>query len=282
LCDTSFPPETAICLGQLITDPKTPAERLGTPVEMGPQDKILEGFEENVSVSSVGSDGVHVGLSAAVFSFLPFSIGTSKGQSITHQYQIEKVEQKVLIPSEEFVHQSMLQGPVRKYLAKHLYRKAVYMIVGIKLGFCARIVHGTRQALSGSLAGGIPGLAVGIPLDVGAHMGASHMDAHFEEKRILHAFVFAYRLRKIRYFRKTRIKNSIFTRGAELHDLHGRASPQQTPDKQLLSDGGDEVIVIKGIADEDFAADEDDGIKYVDGCYLVGHASGICTAKFSA
>ena len=272
LCDTSFPPETAICLGQLIANPKSPAERLGSgPLEKGPQEKVVEGFEEHTTVSSTSHDHIHGGFSAAVLGFLPFRIGGNRGQLTVHRYEIQKVKQQLLLPSDEYIQQSVFQESVKGYLAKAFHKAAVYMIVGVKIGFGARILHRDQQTSGSHVSGMVPGAALSIPVDVGADISVSRSDFNYEEKIIAHPFVFAYRLRKIRYFKKTRIEHSKFTAGAQLHNLNRRRLPESHGEEAGMNDCGDVEIVVKGIADEDYGDEEDDEIKFVDGCCLVGH-----------
>lgn len=203
---------------------------------------------------------------------LPFRIGGHRGRLTSYRYEIQKVKEQLLLPSDEYIQKSMFQEPVMRHLARFFYRTAVYMVVGIKIGIGGRIIHQEQQTLGSHISGTIPGATLGIPVDISADIGVGSMDFNYQEKRIPHSFVFAYRLRKIRYFKKTRIEHSVFTRGAELHCLNNHRQARSQEDRPDVNNCKDYEIFVKGIADEDFGDDDDDEIKVVDECYLVGHS----------
>jgi len=273
LCDTSYPPDTQIELGQLITHHRTPAERLGSgPLDFGQFDKLLPETEEfKATYESSTRGGSEIGLSATILGSLPFDIAGHRKTSQKHAFDIDKVVSKTFVPSEEYVLKSMQQDAVLRHLARHGYRKAVYMIVGIKIGSGAQVVHQTQKSLHGKLSGTLPGMSVGIPVDVGAHVsGNAHSDGR-EEKHVPGSFVFAYRLREIRYSKKAVLYQSRpFIRGADLHELHNIINPEGNavvagPQKFL---GTEDEIDIDGISGVDFEEDEDDS-QFVDGCFLI-------------
>lgn len=211
-----------------------------------------------------------MGLSATILSSLPFGIAGHRQISRTHVFEIDKVVSKTFVPSEEYVLKSMRQAAVLRHLAGHGYRKAVYMIVGIKIGCDARVVHRTQKSSHGKLSGTLPGLSVGIPVDIGAHVSGNARSDGREQKQIPGSFVFAYRLREIRYSKKSVLhQNWPFIRGADLHELHN-VTPKgiavvADPETFL---GTEDEIDIDGISGVDFEEDEDD-LQFVDGCFLI-------------
>jgi hypothetical protein len=144
------------------------------------------------------------------------------------------------------------------------------MIVGIRVGFNAEFTHQRKYERGGHLNGCIPGAVNGISLDVGGKFKLSGNDEIYERKSIPSTFVFAYRLREVRYFKKDNSTTDMeFTKGATLHDLDGSryasVSPSVTDTSYL---GNDDEIEIDGIAGEDFEEDEEDTV-IVDGCIMV-------------
>src|SRR5438045_494166 len=143
LYDTSFLPDTAIRLGQLITDPRKPADTVQkAPLEIRQLGMTVDRHSEKDVVFQTRTDkSLGIGLSATVLSILPFGLSGDKRKDTTHLYEIKKVEVRMFNPSREYVLKSVLEPEVLNYLARHKYRKSLYMIVGIQIGFNAKIVH---------------------------------------------------------------------------------------------------------------------------------------------
>jgi hypothetical protein len=154
LYDSSFPPDTAIRLGQLITDPRQPADSLQrAPLEIGPEETTMDSHEHNVISQTHADSSFDIGLSAAVLSLLPFGLAGDKNRNTTYRYEIKKVEGRMFLPSPEYVSRSVLQPEVLHYLARHRYRKSLYMIVGIRVGFNAEFTHERKYKRGGHLNG---------------------------------------------------------------------------------------------------------------------------------
>ena len=274
LYDTSFPPNTAIRLGQLITDPRNPTESLANgPLTIESLGTVVDsGTKRDYVFRKQREREFGIGFSAAVLSLLPFGLQGDKERKTTHHFRIKTVEESMFLPSPEYVQKSVLQAEVLKYLAQHRYRKSLYMIVGIRVGCDAEVIHERKLGNGGKLSVAAPGSLTGIPVDFGAEIKAKSVDDYYERKHIPSSFVFAYRLREIRYFKKNDlIRDSVFTKGAELHDLHAKSV---IPTLTLAGDtiapylGTPNEIDIDNIAGSDFEEDEDDSM-IVDGCVMV-------------
>ena len=268
----TFTPETAIRLGQLITDPRKPEERLdSTPLAIDAKERVFSGptkhdvlYEKEINKDS------GLGFSATVLSFLPFSIGGDKGTGTTHRFQIKKVEEKFFDPSADYVHKSVLQPAVLGYLAKNGYRKSLYMIVGIRTGHDATIEHGKSSKVGGNVNISISGAPIGVPVDVGANATISRDNKVQEHLSIPNEFVFAYRLREVRYFKnKQSVVTTLHTKQADLHDLNApKVAPKIKEATQSFHGTADEIVV-EGIAAKDLIITRGEGIKVIDGCVMV-------------
>jgi len=258
--DTGFLPDTVIRLGQLVTDPRKPAETLQqTPVEIDPGEMTVEAqTERNVVFQKHSESGFALGLSAAVLSILPCGIGGNAQKGTIHRYEINKVERRMFRPSRKYVQASVQQPDVLKYLARHRYRKSLFMIVGIKVGFNGQVVHQRKYSRGGHLSGSIPGAVTGVPVDLGASVRHDTIDHSYERKAIPASFVFAYRLREIRYFKKDNsTTDTDFTKGAELHCLDESSDAVIQPArKEPTYLGTVDEIDIDGIVGEDFEEDD--------------------------
>jgi hypothetical protein len=165
---------------------------------------------------------------------------------------------------------------VLSYLARHRYRKSLYMIVGIKIGLNAEITHHREHTTRGWLKAFIPGALIGAPVDVGAQAKGSVIEQRYEKIKIPTSFVFAYRLREVRYFKKSNfIENLEYTKGADLHDLYGKSRViEHFTDENVTYQGADEEIEIDGIFEEDFEENEHDTL-IVDGSFMINSKSGL-------
>ena len=232
----------------------------------------MPAYQETGRTVKAKTDGAfNVGLSAKVLSLLPFDINGHRHTRKTYTFEIETIESRKFIPSPHYVRQSVLQTTVLSYLAKHRYRKSLYMIVGIKIARNAKVAYGGEHDLGGGLSASIPGAAMGVPVEVGGSISASTLERHHDKYQVPNAFVFAYRLREIRYSKKSGfIDNNEHTKGADLHHVHSHklsnTNLNRTDSKEFL--GIEDEIEIDGISGVDL--DEDKDSKVVDGCVMVG------------
>ena len=273
LYDTTYLPETAIRLGQLIVDPRKPWESLQDNIlEIDRSDTTTEvQVEEDFVFQKDSERKFDIGFSAAVLNLLPFGFGgeTQKGES--HQFIIQKVESRTFRPSRHYVRMSVLQPEVLRYLARHHYNKSLFMIVGIKIGFNGEIKRFKKSKKGGSLNASqpLPSSLSPLPLDFGVTFGQKKMTHYYESRRILSSFVFAYRLREVRYY-KSSFSDFDFTKGAELHCLYTTVSSISVRPvvKEPTYVGKEDEVDIDGLFKSDFEEDEID-TRVVDGCIMV-------------
>jgi hypothetical protein len=203
-------------------------------------------------------------------SILPFTLAGRRNNSTSSHYEIDNLEERVFVPSAHYIRQSILQNDVLGYLASRHYRTAVYMIVGIKLALGGKVVHSTKRGWGGDMGGTLPGASVGIPIDIGAKVSIDRDARRLEHKQIPDSFVFAYRLREIRYAKKSsRVDHREYTKHADLHDLQHRSAyiPPKTVPKEFM--GREDEIEIEGMSGEDYVEDEDDSMLLGE-CIILG------------
>jgi hypothetical protein len=260
-------------LGQLITNPRKPAESLQTsPLAITTTDfkdssnQILSDvvFQKQVRKT------LDLGFSARVLSLLPFGLSGENQHDSTHQYKIERVEERFFQPTPSYVRKSVCQTEVLAYLSKHKYRKSLFMIVGIKIGFNAHITHSKYKAFKSGGDATIPGVLTGIPVDLTGKFGFHSMGSCYEQKFLHDAFVFAYRLREVRYFKAQGLTTDTeYIKGAELHDLHAvRNYSRNVRLQEPIYTGVEDEIEIEGLALEDYEED-DFGSEVLDNCLLI-------------
>lgn len=117
-----------------------------------------------------------------------------------------------------YLEQTVLGDPsVLAYLrASRLGRNSIYMITGVKIVRGAQVKETIERGFGGDTEVGVDATMVGVPVSVGPKLEASK-----ENKREISFsgssdFVFAYRLRKIRYREGKPLKQDEYVNGALL------------------------------------------------------------------
>lgn len=266
-------PDTAVQLGQLIGNPRRPSDRIGNtplPLEAEASERVVNKILYRVDDGNV----TKIGFSASVLSLLPFELSGERKHHTTHEYEIERVEEKTIHPSLDYVKKSVFEPEVLSYLASTLYRKPLYMVVGVRVAYDAKITHTEQRERAGEIKATVPGSLVGIPLDLGAETRFGNDRGFTQQMHMSYAFVFAYRLRRIRYSRShATARASDYSKG----NLYQVGGPDPTARKQADSEnvtnnvykGVEDEIERVSIQDFDFEEDEAD-TRVIDGCIIVG------------
>ena len=199
--NTNNPPEIRIRLGQLIADPRKPDEYLGDgPLPPGPKDtKIAGRMEERIIYDSKNARNVDLGFSASVLSTLPFKLGGDKQKSNDSRLEINSAEEQLFVPSDTYVLNSIKQPKVLRALAESGYSKSVFMLVGLKIASAGSITHEMKRGGGGGFDVTVPGAIIGGSVHVGAEAKINMTSGVLQKKTVSYPFVFAYRLREIRY-----------------------------------------------------------------------------------
>lgn len=169
---------------------------------------------------------------AAFFDSVQLALFGGRAKTTRQTYHIDKLQTLSFYPKEEYVLETLRQSGIRNYLQKHFFKKSLYMIVGIRIAEGARVFQGDRQGRvigAGARLSGV-GSLVGGGLQ-GSTAKGSGTSAEFS---ISDKFVFAYRLRKCRYYHADRLalKNFKFvTTHANLHSLDDPESDRDDLDE---------------------------------------------------
>jgi hypothetical protein len=248
--DTSFPPDTEIQLGQIIPDPRYPFEKYGDgPLPFGPNDKVYRNLgikSRNVTVTSGRTTSV--GITAAVFNLLQCGASGHVSSDGEHDYDIGKIESQTLVPSEDYVRQSVLQSAVLSKLAQKNYRKAVFMIVGIQIAQRGDVKHKQTSASSGKVKSGASLTAAGIPVEVGVSVSHGGHGKGIDNYTIEDPFVFAYRLRECFYrIKPVIVEHSVYEKRAALHGITEDRSAELGPTLEMKYAGRPEELEVFGL-----------------------------------
>ena len=145
------------------------------------------------------------------------------------------------------------------------------------MAFDSEITHSQQREHAGGIKATVPGSLVGIPLDLGADTRLENDKRFTQKMHLSNAFVFAYRLRKIRYSRSRAAARAIEYPKGNLYQFGG---PDPAPRKETTSETNPDIIY-KGVQNEigrvsvpDFDYEEDEAdTRIVDGCIIVGDNS---------
>ena len=275
LQDPTYPVDTMVRLGQLIDDPRRPDERVGRePLEFGPDDKVHKlSSETNFTFIQAANRVWDIDIGATIMSFLPFGIRGHYSATSGKLFEIERIDSQSLDPSDDYVERSLRKPSVREYLAAYRYQKPLYMIVGIKVGRNARIIQGRFSKVRGKVSVDVPGYLGGIPVDPKVELGVGTSRLHGVKRDVLESFVFAYRLREVRYSVKLHLSRlgRIWTKGARLHSAE--ASDNMLNAGEIEENDVEEEIECDGLSGRDVSEESVPCGNMIDGCILLGSQS---------
>lgn len=239
LADTSFPPDTEIQLGQIICNPRMPSGRLDRPLEIkeGEYEATSDQNREFYFTESRFTGG---NLIAAFLSYINVVLFGGHKTASTHIYKIDHIQKFSFSPSDQYVLETLRQPGVRNYLNEHMFKKSLYMIVGIGIARGARVYQSDYQGRAWGAGVTSPGSLTGAPVDISVLGSSGNANETQATTTIPGEFVFAYRLRKCRYV-KSQLMPNFYTHGTTMHDLRGRS--RQTSPLPTESPTGDNVIL---------------------------------------
>lgn len=259
-------PGQEIVLGSIITDPRNAEDSLNyqatIPTGELPPHSEIKPFEIVLNRSQKGE----LGLYAQFLSIVGFGgdLGGESAVDVSYNFHLDSLITQTFHPSRKYIEDSMRIPEVLRFLNEHRFRKDVYMVTGLKTAYGATIntasskEHGFKTQVGVNLA------AAGAPVNVGPKFTTSAKQSAESTSRIASNFVLAYRLKKIRYMKKSRdYKAQDYVEGATLGIDTGSRAATTVPQTY-------DVLVIDS---HDVGADEFD-LKSIDGLDEADH--GLC------
>ncbi|CAG8960112.1 hypothetical protein HYFRA_00010591 [Hymenoscyphus fraxineus] len=266
-----FPPES-IKLGQLITDPTEPHILLDpSGLEASPANlPSYRTLEEHFEWEATSSPSGHGGLSAAADGVpLSAEISGEFKKTQTDWAKFGSLETQLIIPTSEFVKDSMMRPVVRQELGKSLLLKRVFMITGVKIARGASTGRETSCSSGGIFKVGVtPTPTIPVSLGPSGGFGKSKSESVTSQGS---DFVWAFSLRQI-YYRWGQItESSTYKDGATLED---RISEANTIGQAISSPSSrGEVMVVDG--SKPFSG-EGSGLVSVQEVHAIGDDIHIC------
>ncbi|KAI9667665.1 MAG: hypothetical protein M1821_000482 [Bathelium mastoideum] len=244
------PPNGPIALGNIIASWSTPEEALNSTdstAQSPPLPQIYESIQTNWKSERekhrAGSGGVWA-------SFLQFvgiggDFGLSSSKSDKDIYEFERLVTRYLVPSSKYIEEALSHPDVQDFLQRTKSRDPLYMITGIKLAIGATFAREKMRERGINAQFGIDLTAAGMgttPIQVGPKVDLSRGSSDTESSSALSDFVFAYRLRRIR-FKKGIVVHEDYTK----HALYSNT-------ESLFEDEEGAEIVPEGLFNEEDTA----------------------------
>jgi hypothetical protein len=205
-------PDTDVLLGQIVYNFQEPRTRLGKPlpIALGNTSSAFNRGHEIIKTESTSLDDVSA--FAHVHDYLKLGFTHQAEDSDRNVTRVDKVRIEQFVPDDDYVEQSFKAKEVERHLKQYwLSSPPLYMICGLKVavgGATTRTWNSKSKTKSGDLAVAAPSHEPEAPASFEVGREAKRHDASDFALRATHQFVFAYRLRRIIYDKKTRIAYS--------------------------------------------------------------------------
>lgn len=189
--------------------------------------------EADLKYQHKGSRASSAGIMVSFLSDIAAKVSAKWSGSVYHVYEIERTLTSELRPSDKFVNETLRQPAVTNYLAKHMLRKSLYMVVAIKIAQGAKVMHFDDKDCNFDAEVGASGAPAGVPVNAAVKGSSKSQGSTSGSCTVLGDFVFAIRLRKCRYYKsenRGEIALGYHTSGANLHDLD--SSNVDRPDEE--------------------------------------------------
>jgi hypothetical protein len=198
-----------ILLGNIISNPKVPQYALNADERLPLPPFFLNKRKPSFKVTLTVDSTQTAGLDLSLFSLFGFDGGFDVERGKKQTYTINAVERltQEINPRTEWVEECFKLPAIVNHLQDKGY-KDLYLITGIMAAMSATVEsHSKKKQLFGGKVGANLA-AAGVPLGVGFHASASN-DNEAEASIGKSDFILAYRLRKITYKKRHKLKNMV-------------------------------------------------------------------------
>lgn len=228
---TVYKPDDYIQLGQVITDPRKPYDRLASPLPLTGSSAPRKSSSSNWSFTRTQTEDSSAGVFANFINILTAEASGGKSGAHTQSWKTATLETQYFEISEDpsYVERTAKVPAVEKWLKKHRHLgKTVYMIAGVKI---AKLPGNVTYDSSGAtnMSAKVKGVVdpKGL-LEAGGEVNhQKSADAVLSETPET-SYVVAYRLRRLRVSWRHGFKVSDYQEGADLHGI-GRKSATSFP-----------------------------------------------------
>ncbi|KAL5319283.1 hypothetical protein ACEPPN_012333 [Leptodophora sp. 'Broadleaf-Isolate-01'] len=270
------PPTGPIFLGSIIKSPRSPelsVNRKKSPLLSALEVDVTRLFDSSRQLTRNGKGKTGV--------WVEFLGGMGIGADISGNwdnieqstYKFDELITKTISPSLAEISAIFNEQEVQQCLKDSRFRDNLYMITGIKIARGADVAVSKIRSRGGNLNFGIDTTPFGVPIKIGPDIEISkEVGQSFEEKHT-EDFVFAYRLREIRYRRKVVEDQKEYRKGdlmgagprkqdghigeGEMRGEEGKSLGEVDAEAELIGLGSGDVDGDSWDADTTSATDED-------------------------
>lgn len=235
---TIYKPDDYIKLGQVITDPRKPFERLTQPLPLEGDLKPRTSPALEWSATNAKTGESSVGVFAHVVNIMTAEASGGKSQDETQTWEAALLETQFFEISEDpkYVERTAKVAAVEEWLKKNRrFGKTVYMITGLKIA-----KNPGKVTYDGSDSSNL-NVKLKTTLDPqgvvegGGEVKHDRSNAATYEERPEAAYVFAYRLRKLRMIWRNKLAVRDYKAGGDLYGL-----PQGSIDSGVVGNDDDD------------------------------------------
>lgn len=271
------PPNGPIRIGNIIDNVSEPERPINdnAPPAFTDKNRLYESTNLNWQSSRLNPKTRKAGLWT---SFLA-ALGIRAEANITSEtnrvdgYEIDKLTTTEFIPSKQYLQESIDQPDVKNWML-HNKNEPLWMITGVKIASGARFLVSRAKEKGFHLQFGFDATGLGYPVAAGPQVEAVNKIAMTESARAGEDFVFAYRLREIRYSGRKGLTSRDLTDkdGAWYEVGRPHVAPDDEEDRFLIKGSNIPLqdIVEEDIEDDFTAGDVDDDGTTVR-CIVVGN-----------
>jgi len=247
--DFDCPPDTAILIGHILSDPALPYESLNADSHLPAPASITlttskTGFSTTRSQLSSGKFGIWAQILEGAFGG---GVGHNFDNSQNLDFEIDEIDTRFIKPAgketKEYMSNCVEDEDVQTFLEGSRFRKSIYMIIGLKIAKGAKVSKGSEKSRETIAELMVDGTAGGMPVKAGPQAEIRKDKQESTEWRDEKSFVFAYRLRKITCKKGKIVEDAEFNKGAFL-DLE--SSKEVRGEKELRYLVGNEDLDLEG------------------------------------
>ena len=258
------PPSGPISLGSIIASPADPELPINPPLPIDTTlNPIHEKHEENwrLELSKHNKGKVGLWLSFLQMAGVGADASISYENSTTSVYHFKRLSTRTFWPTKDYIVDSVMAPEVQAFLKSRRFHHNVYMITGISVAIGAHVATSALRKRGFYFQLGVDATAQGLPASVGPELDVESSKTEGVSYHGASDFVFAFRLREIRYTTRKGVSTQEYTKGA-LYGLedkveHRGDAPASHANKKDPSQ--EQHFVLLGLAEEDVSAEEVDG-----------------------
>lgn len=242
------PPDGRIALGNIIASISQPEDSINEddPLRL-PPNSIITSISTNWKSEKTKSESKNGGVWAGFLEVLGVGgqFNVSRTNSQTDAYEFDKLTTTYFVPTKQYIEEAISNPDVKDWM---VYNKGnpLYMITGVKVASGAKFVTEMAKERGFRFQVGVNASMFGVPVQAGPNIDILNSSTERESSDAVSDFVFAFRVREVRYKKKTGVISKDFVKGA----MYGL---EATPDDDEEEDVDFEI---DGLAERDPKEDE--------------------------